>query len=241
MVYYLEQIEWRVSNTPVAYPEAVAWMEARVEAIHRGEAGPCIWLLEHPPLYTAGSGAQPADLLDANTLPVYATGRGGQYTYHGPGQRVAYVMLDLKQLFTPAAPDLRAYIKRLEQWVITSLAEFGIEGHVREGRVGVWVEMADDSGRMTKFSSSPSALHYPSSPLSSESKIAAIGVRVRRWVAFHGVCINVHPDLAHYSGIVPCGIREFGVTSLADLGIKTTLNEFDGVLKKHASVLLGAQ
>ena len=188
--------EWKVSHGPVAYPEAVAAMEARAAAIAEGMAGEQIWLLEHLPIYTAGTSAKDADLLDPR-FPVFRSGRGGQYTYHGPGQRIGYVMLDLKR----RTPDVRAFVFDLEQWLIETLAAFNVKGERREGRVGIWV--ARDNGR--------------------EDKIAAIGVRVRRWVTFHGVSINIDPDLSHFDGIVPCGIREHGVTSLTDLGLPVTM------------------
>ena len=184
-------------------------MEARVDAIIAQDAPGLIWLLEHPPLYTAGSSARSEDLL-AEHHPVYETGRGGQYTYHGPGQRVVYIMVDLKKIFAGQAPDLRKYIQLLEQWIILVLADLNVEGFLREGRVGVWVKQNN-----------------------SEAKIAAIGVRVKKWVAYHGFALNVQPDLSHYAGIVPCGIREYGVTSLQELGIKTDMQKVDDLLKKH--------
>ena len=197
-------IEWRISDGAVPYPEALAFMEDRVDAIRRGGAGDCVWLLEHPPLYTAGTSARPDDLLAPDRFPVYSSGRGGQYTYHGPGQRVAYVMLDLKR----RGADLRAYVHDLEEWLIRALARFTVKAERRDGRVGLWVARGD--GR--------------------EDKIAAIGVRVRHWVSFHGVALNVDPELEHFAGIVPCGIREHGVTSLWDLGLTPTLPEVDCAL-----------
>lgn len=185
---------WRLSEDPVPYPEAVSWMESRVDDIRHQREKETIWLLEHPSLYTAGTSAKSADLVSSD-FPVYQTGRGGQYTYHGPGQRVAYVMLDLKR--RQKAPDLKRYIYMLEQWVIDSLAMFDIYGERRDGRVGIWVVDPKDG---------------------AEKKIAAIGVRVRHWISYHGVAINLNPDLSHFSGIVPCGIRQYGVTSLHDLG-----------------------
>jgi lipoyl(octanoyl) transferase len=185
-------------------------MEARVEAIQAGREGELVWLVEHPPLYTAGVSSKPGDMLDAR-FPVYPTGRGGQLTYHGPGQRVAYVMLDLKS----RRPDIRAYIAALESWVMEALKSFGVEAGPREGRVGLWVAMENYGGM-------PGA----------EAKIAAIGVRVRRWVTYHGVAINLNPDLSHYSGIVPCGIREHGVTSLAALGIEADMEALDRALMR---------
>ena len=205
--------EWRVSAQPIPYPEAVAAMEDRVAAIRAGAAGELIWLLEHPALYTAGASARPEDLLDAAGLPVFATGRGGQYTYHGPGQRVAYVMLDLKA----RGGDLRAFVGRLEDWLIATLAAFGVRGERRAGRVGVWVVRG---------------------PV--EAKIAAIGIRVRRWVTYHGVSLNVAPDLGHYRGIVACGIREHGVTSLADLGVEATMDGVDRALRTSFDTVFGA-
>jgi lipoyl(octanoyl) transferase len=203
-------IEWRLSPAPVPYAEAVAAMEARVAAIRDGTAPELVWLLEHPPIYTAGTSAKPDDLLDPDRLPVYRSGRGGQYTYHGPGQRVAYVLLDLNK----APPgqtrrDVRCHVWRLEEWMIQTLARFGVVGERREGRVGVWVIGPD--GR--------------------DDKIAAIGVRVRRWVSYHGVALNVAPDLDHYRGIVPCGIAEHGVTSLVKLGISASMADVDQILR----------
>ena len=200
-------IEWRISTDPVAYPEAVDFMERRVRAIRDGEAQELVWLLEHPPLYTAGTSARAEDLLEPDRFPVYRSGRGGQYTYHGPGQRVAYVMLDLQR----RGPDLRAYVNALEEWIIRALANFNVVAGRRSGRVGLWVERG--GGR--------------------EDKIAAIGVRVRRWVTYHGVAINLEPDLSHFEGIVPCGISEHGVTSLVDLGLPVTMADLDVALK-HA-------
>jgi len=198
-------IEWRISDALVPYETAEAEMEARVAAIRAGTAPELAWLLEHPPLYTAGTSARPGDLIAPDLLPVFRTGRGGQYTYHGPGQRVGYVMLDLSQ----RGSDLRAYVRDLEEWLIRALQRFNVEGERRPGRVGIWI---DEGG-------------------GKESKIAAIGVRVRHWVSFHGVSLNVEPDLAHYRGIVPCGISEHGVTSLAALGITATMPEVDAALK----------
>ena len=206
-------VEWSVAPEPVSYPDAVAAMEERVAAMLTGQASEQVWLLEHPPLYTAGTSARADDLLDPPGLPVYRSGRGGQYTYHGPGQRVAYVMLDLA---ARGRMDLRCFVRDLEQWLIGALAEFGVTGMRREGRVGIWVEA--DGG---------------------EAKIAAIGVRVRRWVTFHGVSLNVDPDLAHYRGIVACGIREHGVTSLAALGVDATIDEVDRVLRRKFDEVFG--
>ena len=200
---------WAVSHGPVPYPEAVAAMEARAQAIAEGRAGELVWLLEHPPLYTSGVSAKADDLLDPDRFPVFASGRGGQFTYHGPGQRVAYVMLDL----TKRRRDVRAFVASLEAWVIGALSRFNVEGEIRDGRVGVWVE------RKT-----------PGLP-AREDKIAAVGVKLRRWVSFHGVSLNVEPDLGHFAGIVPCGQTEHGVTSLVDLGLPVTMDEADDALK----------
>ena len=197
-------IEWRCDDAPVAYPEAVARMENRVAAIRDGAAPEMVWLLQHPPLYTAGTSARDEDLLTPGRFPVFRTGRGGQYTYHGPGQRVAYVMLDLK----PRGGDLRAFVRTLEDWLIRALARFNVTGERRDGRVGIWV---DKQGR--------------------DCKIAALGVRVRRWVSYHGVSINLDPDLSHFDGIVPCGIQDHGVTSLADLGLPVTMADLDVALR----------
>ena len=205
------QVEWKISDRPVAYPEALAEMEARAAAIAEGTAGELVWLLEHPPIYTAGTSAQDSDLLDAR-FPVYRTGRGGQFTYHGPGQRVGYAMLDLKR----RKPDVRAYVRDLEQWLIEALAEFNVKGERREGRVGIWV------GRGLR-----------------EDKIAALGVRIKRWVTLHGVALNVDPDLSHFSGIVPCGVRAHGITSLTDLGVVATMADVDLALKKSFQKVFG--
>jgi len=197
-------VEWRISDGLVPYPEALAAMEERVAAIRAEEAPELVWLLEHPPLYTAGTSARGQDLLAPRRFPVFDAGRGGQYTYHGPGQRVAYLMLDLQR----RKPDLRRYIRQLEEWVIRALARFDVRGERRPDRIGIWVVK----------------------PGGQEAKIAAIGVRVRRWVTYHGVAINVDPDLEHFDGIVPCGISGFGVTSLADLGLTATMPELDAAL-----------
>ncbi len=202
-------IEWKVSDAPVAYPEALVVMEQRVEAIRAGLSQEMIWLLEHPPLYTAGTSAKRQDLLSPH-FPVYEAGRGGQYTYHGPGQRVAYVMLDLQKRFQ-SKPDLRKFVWLLEEWIIRTLAALGVEGQRRDGRVGIWV--IGPGGR--------------------EEKIAALGIRVKKWVSFHGIAINVNPDLAHYAGIVPCGISEHGVTSLAVLGKQVSMEELDVLLLRE--------
>ncbi len=206
-------VEWIISDGLTEYEAAVAFMEARVDAIARGEAGELIWLVEHPPLYTAGTSANPADLVDPDRFPVHASKRGGQYTYHGPGQRVAYAMLDVGK----RGRDVRAFVNSLEEWVIATLAEFNVRGERRQGRVGVWVVRNDKP---------LTALGIP-----PEDKIAAIGVRLRKWVSFHGLSINVEPDLGHFEGIVPCGIREHGVTSLVDLGLPVTMGDVDAALK----------
>ena len=202
----MSEVEWQVSGAPVAYEPAVAAMEARVAEIRAGTAPELVWLLEHPPLYTAGTSAQERDLVEPGLFPVHRTGRGGQYTYHGPGQRVGYVMLDLKRHGT----DLRAYVHGLEEWIIRTLAGLGVAGERRPGRIGIWID--EGGGR--------------------DSKIAAIGVRVRHWVSFHGVALNVDPDLGHYRGIVPCGISEHGVTSLAKLGVTADMATVDRALRQ---------
>ncbi|MBR9762285.1 MAG: lipoyl(octanoyl) transferase LipB [Rhodobacteraceae bacterium] len=205
-------VEWIISSRPVGYEEALATMEARVAAIADGTASEAIWLLEHPPLYTAGTSARREDLVDPERFPVFEARRGGQYTYHGPGQRVVYVMLDLNR----RGRDIRAFVKALEGWVIATLRDFGIRGEIREGRVGVWVARPEKA---------PNPDGTP-----REDKIAAIGIRLRRWVSFHGISINVEPDLEHFSGIVPCGISEHGVTSLVDLGLPVTMEDLDSAL-----------
>ncbi|HTS90506.1 MAG TPA: lipoyl(octanoyl) transferase LipB [Stellaceae bacterium] len=202
----MPELEWRLSAAPVPYEAAVAEMEERVAGIRAGTAPELVWLLEHPALYTAGTSAHASDLVEPGLLPVHRSGRGGQYTYHGPGQRVAYVLLDLRRRGT----DVRCFVDALEGWMIATLARFGVKGERRPGRVGVWIDEGD--GR--------------------ESKIAAIGVRVRQWVTYHGVALNVAPDLAHYRGIVACGIREHGVTSLSALGIKASMPEVDRALRE---------
>ena len=207
------EIEWRSSAVPVPYDEAVAAMEARVAAIREGGAPELVWLLEHPPLYTAGTSARAEDLLEPGRLPVYKSGRGGQYTYHGPGQRIAYVTLDLDSARPGRGRDVRCHVWRLEEWMIRTLARFGVAGERRDGMIGVWVARPDGS----------------------VDKIAAIGVRVRRWVTFHGVALNVDPDLDQFRGIVPCGISSelsgHGVTSLARLGAAVTMAEIDRALR----------
>ncbi len=219
---HVPAVEWSASSLPVAYADAVAAMEARAEAIARGDAAEHVWLLEHPPLYTAGTSARAVDLVQPR-FPVIPTGRGGQHTYHGPGQRVAYVMLDLKR----RRPDVRAFVEALEEWLIATLARFNLRGEKREGRVGVWVARPDKP---------PAADGRP-----AEDKIAAIGVRLRRWVSFHGVSLNVEPDLTHFSGIVPCGIGEahLGVTSLVDLGIPATMADADIALRVAFEAVFG--
>ena len=219
-------VEWAVSDGLVDYEVAVAAMEARAAAIAAGEASELVWLLEHPPLYTAGVSSKDGDLLDATRFPVHRTGRGGQFTYHGPGQRVAYVMLDL----TPRGKDVRAFVRGLEQWLIGALAEVGVPADVREGRVGVWV--VPDSRTAASGMTSRGAVR--------EAKIAAIGVKVRKWVSFHGVSLNVGPDLGHFAGIVPCGIAEHGVTSLVELGVPATMDEADAALKASFQRVFGA-
>jgi lipoyl(octanoyl) transferase len=203
--------EWRTASGLLPYPEAITAMQARVAAIRAGTADELVWLVEHPPLYTAGTSALPSDLVGAGRFPVYETGRGGQWTYHGPGQRIAYVMLDLTRPRTVPRPrDVRHFVWALEEWLIRTVARFGVHGERREGRVGIWV--ADPAtGR--------------------EAKIAAIGVRVTRWVSWHGVALNVAPDLDHFSGIVPCGVREHGVTSLHALGVPAAMAEADAALR----------
>ena len=203
-------VEWRISDAPVDYLEAVAAMEARAAAIADGKAGELVWLLEHPPLYTSGTSGKEGDLL-APRFPLFATGRGGQVTYHGPGQRVAYVMLDLKR----RRPDVRAYVAALEQWIIRTLFAFNVRGERREDRVGVWVARPDKGAGF-------------------DDKIAAIGVRLKRWVSFHGIAINVEPDLSHFSAIVPCGVVDprYGVTSLVDLGHPVTMTDADIALRQ---------
>jgi lipoyl(octanoyl) transferase len=214
-----EAVEWRIAGAPVPYPEAVAAMEARVAAIAAGEAPELVWLLEHPPLYTSGTSGKQGDLLDPR-FPLFDTGRGGQLTYHGPGQRVAYVMLDLKRR---RRPDVRAYVAGLEEWIIRTLAAFNVRGERREDRVGVWVSRPDKGSGF-------------------EDKIAAIGVRLKRWVSFHGIAINVEPDLTHFDAIVPCGVADprYGVTSLVDLGLPLTMVDVDIALRQAFAEVFGA-
>ena len=199
------EIEWRVSDAPVAYEEALAFMEKRAAAIRSGQARECVWLLEHPPLFTAGTSADPNELTNPQAFPVYEAGRGGRYTYHGPGQRVGYVMLDLEK----RGKDIRCFVHQLEGWMINTLAELGVSAHRAPGRIGIWVGEGE-----------------------TEAKIGALGVRVKRWVTLHGFALNVAPDLAHFGGIVPCGIAEFGVTSLAELGKQLPLKSVDAALKR---------
>jgi lipoyl(octanoyl) transferase len=212
-------VEWRISETPVPYPEAIAAMESRVGAIATHGAPELVWLLEHPPLYTSGTSGKPDDLLD-DRFPVFSTGRGGQLTYHGPGQRVVYVMLNLKQRY----PDVRAYVAGLEEWIIRALAMLQTKGERREDRVGVWVRRPDKGPGY-------------------EDKIAAIGVRMRRWVSYHGIAINVAPDLTHFAGIVPCGLADprYGVTSLADLGRAAAMADVDMALRRAFEDVFGSK
>ncbi len=212
------EVEWRIAPGPVPYPDAVAAMESRVAAIAAQTAPELVWLLEHPPLYTSGTSGKVGDLLDPR-FPMFATGRGGQLTYHGPGQRVAYVMLDLKR----RRPDVRAYVAGLEEWIIRTLAAFNVRGERREDRVGVWVKRPDKGAGF-------------------EDKIAAIGVRLRRWVSFHGIAINVEPELSHFSAIVPCGVVDprYGVTSLVDLGLPLTMEDVDIALRQAFAEVFGA-
>lgn len=214
-------VEWHVADGFTSYESALAEMEACAAAIRAGEAAERVWLVEHPPLYTAGTSARPEDLLDANRFPVFNAGRGGEYTYHGPGQRVAYVMLDLKR----RKEDVRAFVAALEDWIIAALARFNVKGERRDDRVGVWVVRPDRP---------PLAPGIP-----AEDKIAAIGIRLRKWVSFHGIAVNVEPDLSHFSGIVPCGISGYGVTSLVDLGLPVTMADFDIALKAAFEEVFG--
>jgi lipoyl(octanoyl) transferase len=214
-------VEWITTPGLTDYRQAEAWMEERAAGIAAGTAPEAIWLLEHPPLYTAGTSARIADLTDPDRFPVFPSKRGGQYTYHGPGQRVVYVMLDVGR----RGHDVRRFVQQLEGWVIGTLARFGVEGHIREGRVGVWVERPD----------------RPRGPTGAlgEDKIAAIGIRLRKWISFHGISINLDPDLGHFSGIVPCGISAHGVTSLADLGLDLSMDDLDAALKDSFAETFG--
>jgi len=216
-------VQWITSEGLTDYREAEAWMEARVAAIAAGEAEECIWLVEHPPLYTAGTSARAEDLKEPGRFPVYPTRRGGQYTYHGPGQRVIYVMLDVGR----RGRDVRCFVRQLEQWVIATLAEFNLRGEIRPGRVGVWVQRPD---RPLQADGSP-----------AEDKIAAIGIRLRRWISFHGISINLEPDLSHFDGIVPCGIANHGVTSLVDLGLPVTMADLDLALQRSFEAAFAAE
>ena len=209
----IDNIEWRVSDAPVAYEDALLFMEQRAAAIRDGTASECVWLLEHPPLFTAGTSADPSELTNPQHFPVYEAGRGGRYTYHGPGQRVGYVMLDLEK----RGKDIRCFVHSLEGWMIDALRELGVEAHRAPGRIGIWVGEGSD-----------------------EAKIGALGVRVKRWVTLHGFALNVAPDLSHFGGIVPCGIAEFGVTSLAELGKQIALTRVDAALKRNFRPFLNA-
>jgi lipoyl(octanoyl) transferase len=214
-------VEWIISDGLTEYTDAVAFMEQRANAIAAGEADECIWLVEHPALYTAGTSAKADDLTDPDRFPVHTSKRGGQYTYHGPGQRVIYVMLDVGK----RGHDVRLFVQQLEAWVIAALAEFNVTGHIRDGRVGVWVERDNKPLTITGAK--------------AEDKVAAIGIRLRKWVSFHGISINVDPDLDHFTGIVPCGITEFGVTSLVDLGLPVSMDDVDVALKRTFGAVFG--
>lgn len=215
-------VEWITTDGLTEYREAEAWMERRVAQIAAGDADECIWLVEHPPLYTAGTSAKIGDLTDPDRFPVYDTKRGGQYTYHGPGQRVAYVMLDVGK----RGRDVRCFVRQLEDWVIRTLDQFNLRGEIRQGRVGVWVQRPE---KPPQPDGSP-----------AEDKIAAIGIRLRKWVSFHGISINVEPDLSHFGGIVPCGIADHGVTSLVDLGLPVTMDDVDVALRAQFDEVFGA-
>ena len=246
-------VEFKTSSELVDYDDAVAFMEARVAGIRAGTEDECVWFLEHPPLYTAGTSAKEADLLDAR-FPVYSSGRGGEYTYHGPGQRVAYVMLDLKRRsekgagsrenedprlcgessFRKAQPDIKHYVWQLEEWIIQSLGAFDVVGERREGRIGIWVDTQDTlSLNPSPSRERESERSEPGEGGAKEKKIAALGVRVRHWVTYHGIAINVAPDLSHFGGIVPCGISDYGVTSFQDLGLDVSLDALDKVLEEQ--------
>lgn len=215
-------VEWRIEPGLTPYPQALEMMESRAAAIREGKEPELVWLVEHPPLYTAGTSAKSEDLIEAERFPVFAAGRGGEYTYHGPGQRVAYVMLDLKR----RRQDVRAFVAALEEWIIRTLDRFNVRGERREDRVGVWV-IRPDRPRL------------PDGAV-AEDKIAAIGIRLRRWVSFHGIAINVEPELSHFSGIVPCGITGYGVTSLVDLGLPVTMADVDIAMKGAFAEVFGA-
>ncbi|MGI9373990.1 MAG: lipoyl(octanoyl) transferase LipB [Hyphomicrobiales bacterium] len=212
-----ESVDWRISDGLTDYEESLVSMESRAAEIRQGNAREMIWLLEHPPLYTAGTSAKREDLITPDRFPVFEIGRGGQYTYHGPGQRVVYVLLDLKK----RKPDVRAFVGALERWLISTLDDFNVVGETRDDRVGVWVRR-------------------PELGATREDKIAAIGIRLKKWVSFHGMAINVEPDLEHFSGIVPCGVKEHGVTSLVDLGLPVTLHDVDVALKQNFATVFGA-
>ena len=216
-------VEWIISDGLTDYRAAEVWMEARANAIAAGQAEECIWLVEHPPLYTAGTSARDEDLVDADRFPVYPTKRGGQYTYHGPGQRVAYVMLDVAK----RGRDVRCFVRDLEAWVIATLDTFNLRGEIRPGRVGVWVQRPE---KVPQPDGSP-----------AEDKIAAIGIRLRKWISFHGISVNVEPDLSHFDGIVPCGITDHGVTSLVDLGLPVTMDDVDLALRRSFEQVFGDQ
>ncbi len=212
-------LEWRISDSPVQYPDALGFMEERAGLVRTGTAPECVWLVEHPPLYTAGASADPRELLDPGRLPVFRAGRGGRYTYHGPGQRLAYLMLDLDA----RGRDIRAFVAAVEAWTIAALARLGVRGERRDGLIGVWVDLGAHGGRRGQI-----------------AKIAAIGVRVRRWVSYHGLAINIDPDLGHFAGIVPCGIADKPVTSLLALGITATTADVDTALMETFESCLGA-
>ncbi|MEP5732218.1 MAG: lipoyl(octanoyl) transferase LipB [Sulfitobacter sp.] len=212
-------VEWITTDGLTDYRSAESWMETRVAAISAGEADECIWLVEHPPLYTAGTSAKAPDLKDPDRFAVYPTKRGGQYTYHGPGQRVAYVMLDVAK----RGRDVRCFVRDLEAWVIETLAQFNLRGEIRPGRVGVWIERPDKAP-------------LPDGSI-AEDKIAAIGIRLRKWISYHGISINVEPELSHFDGIVPCGIMDHGVTSLVDLGLPVTMDDLDVALRDSFEVV----
>lgn len=216
-------VDWIISDGFTDYPQAVAWMEARAIAIAQGSANEAVWLVEHPPIYTAGTSAKPADLTDPNRFPVFNSKRGGQYTYHGPGQRVAYVLLDV----SARGRDVRKFVQQLEAWVIATLEEFNIKGEIHEGRVGVWVTRNDKPRTATGQL--------------QEDKIAAIGIRLRKWISFHGISLNLDPDLQHFDGIIPCGITDHGVTSLVDLGLPVTMNDLDLALRRRFETIFSAQ
>jgi len=223
-------VEWRRQSSLTDYDAAMAFMQDRAEQIYHGTAREMVWLIEHPPLYTAGTSAKPEDLLKADFLPVFASGRGGEYTYHGPGQRIAYVMLDLRA----RRQDVRAFVAALEAWIIGTLALFGVTAERRENRVGVWV-VRPDKAKHDK------AKHDKGKPdRMREDKIAAIGIRLKRWVSFHGIAVNIAPDLSHYDGIVPCGIQDHGVTSLADLGLSISMAQFDAALQRSFHDIFGS-